>query len=155
MLRIRIVAVGRLPAGPLRQIVSDYLDRLGTLAAVTVREVEVRKALPADRLRERQAELLLAEVPPGAVVVVLDERGRDLASTELADRLRGWQDGGVGEVAFLLGGADGHADTVRRRADLLLAFGRATWPHLLARVMLAEQLYRASTILSGHPYHRA
>lgn len=86
--------------------------------------------------------------------VLLDERGRDLSSEELARYLGQWRDDGVRETRFVLGAADGHSPEDRAGADLLLAFGRATWPHLLARAMLAEQLYRASTIIAGHPYHR-
>ena len=85
----------------------------------------------------------------------MDERGRDLKSRELADRIGRWRDDGVQDLAFAIGGADGLSQAVRDRADLLLAFGRATWPHMLVRAMLAEQIYRAQTILSGHPYHRA
>ena len=89
-----------------------------------------------------------------AKIVVLDERGETLSSRELADKIRVWQDGGVGTVAFLIGGANGHSDALRRRADLKLSFGRMTLPHMLMRVVLAEQIYRAKTILDGHPYHR-
>ncbi len=87
--------------------------------------------------------------------VVLDETGQDLASAALAEVLRGWQDGGTRAVRFLIGAADGHDAATRAGADLLLGFGRATWPHMLVRAMLAEQLYRATTIMAGHPYHRA
>lgn len=88
-------------------------------------------------------------------LVLLDERGRDLSSEQLAATLGRWRDEGVREARFLIGAADGHDEASRAAADLLLAFGRATWPHLLARAMLAEQLYRATTIIAGHPYHRA
>jgi 23S rRNA (pseudouridine1915-N3)-methyltransferase len=87
--------------------------------------------------------------------VLLDERGQSLSSEQFAEALRRWRDEGVREARFLIGAADGHDDAVRRGADLLIAFGKATWPHLLARAMLAEQLYRATSILAGHPYHRA
>lgn len=87
--------------------------------------------------------------------VLLDEKGRDLSSEELAALLERWRDEGVRECRFVLGAADGHGDAERAAADLLLAFGRATWPHLLARAMLLEQLYRATSILAGHPYHRS
>ncbi len=87
--------------------------------------------------------------------VLLDERGRDLSSEELAQTLERWRDHGARECRFVLGAADGHSDEERGDADLLLAFGKATWPHLLARAMLAEQLYRATTIIAGHPYHRS
>jgi 23S rRNA (pseudouridine1915-N3)-methyltransferase len=87
--------------------------------------------------------------------VLLDERGRQLGSEEFAELLRDWRDNGVREARFVIGAADGHGETDRSRADLLLAFGKATWPHLLARAMLLEQLFRATSILAGHPYHRA
>ena len=88
-------------------------------------------------------------------LVLLDERGKDLSSADFAELLGRWRDDGVREARFLIGAADGHEDAHRREADLLLAFGKATWPHLMARAMLAEQLYRATSILAGHPYHRA
>lgn len=87
--------------------------------------------------------------------MLLDERGRQLTSEELAGQLEQWRDGGIREARFLIGAADGHPAAEREEADLLLAFGKATWPHLMARAMLAEQLYRATSILAGHPYHRA
>lgn len=151
-MRILIAAVGRARAGPLRDLYEGYVRRLAW--PVTLREVEVRQALPADRLKAREAELLLAAVPDGAAVIALDERGRALSSLEFAERIRLWRDSGPAALAFLIGGADGHDESVRRRADLLLSFGAMTWPHMLVRAMLAEQLYRAQTILSGHPYHR-
>lgn len=97
------------------------------------------------------------KAPPlaaGGVTIVLDERGQALSSRALADRLEQWRDRGVPEAQFLIGAADGHDDALRDRADLLFSFGPATWPHLLARAMLAEQLYRATSILANHPYHR-
>jgi len=96
----------------------------------------------------------MPDLPPNAVRVVLDERGKALTSTELARKLEAWRDDGKREARFLIGAADGHDDQERRDADLLLSFGPATWPHLLARAMLAEQLFRATSILANHPYHR-
>ena len=90
----------------------------------------------------------------GAVTIVLDERGKALSSTDLAKKLEAWRDGGKREVRFLIGAADGHDEEQRQSADLLLSFGAATWPHMLARAMLAEQLFRATSILANHPYHR-
>ena len=101
-----------------------------------------------------ESALLAQAIPAGAVLVLLDERGRTLDSPEFAARLRRWADGGTRDLAFAIGGADGHAPALRDRADLLLSFGPMVWPHMLARVMLAEQLYRAASILSGGPYHR-
>ncbi len=151
-MRLWIVAIGRLRTGPIRALVEDYAGR--SAWPLTVKELEPRKRLSGEALTRHEADLLLGAVPSGATVVALDEAGRDLSSGEFAVRLAGWRDGGVRDVAFLIGGADGHGEAVRGRADLTLAFGRATWPHLMVRAMLAEQVYRAQTILDGHPYHR-
>ena len=94
------------------------------------------------------------DLPAGSVTVVLDERGKAISSADLAKKLEAWRDGGKREVRFLIGAADGHGEEQRRNADLLLSFGSATWPHLLVRSMLAEQLFRATSILANHPYHR-
>ena len=115
----------------------------------TLIELDGRKSKDA----EDEWRRIEARIPAGAARVVLDERGRDIPSTDLAKRLARWRDDGR-EVALIIGGAYGLPETARRSADLLLAFGQATWPHLLVRAMLAEQLYRAATILSGSPYHR-
>ena len=96
----------------------------------------------------------MPDAPAGAVTILLDERGEPLSSTELSKRLERWRDGGKREARFLIGAADGHDDAERASADLVLSFGPATWPHLLARAMLAEQLFRATSILANHPYHR-
>lgn len=101
-----------------------------------------------------EGALLAAAIPVGATVIALDERGRDLASTAFAERIGKWIDDGVADLAFVIGGADGLLPALRERAALTLCFGKLTWPHLLVRIMLAEQLYRAHTILTGHPYHR-
>ena len=96
----------------------------------------------------------LSSIPYGAKVVVLDERGENLKSTELAKKISDWQINGVSDICFLIGGADGHIETTRKRADLLLSFGKLTLPHMLMRAVLSEQIYRLQTIISGHPYHR-
>jgi 23S rRNA (pseudouridine1915-N3)-methyltransferase len=155
-MRILIAAVGKAKAGPERALFEQYLRRLAW--PVALQEVEDRRALPAARRREREAELLLAALPRGAartVVVALDARGTTLGSEQFARRLADWQDAGVQEIAFLIGGADGLAAAARDRADLVLSLGPMTWPHLLVRVLLAEQLYRAHSIIARHPYHRA
>ena len=153
-MRILIAAVGRGRAGPEQALFDAYRRRLSW--PVALKEVEERRKLPAAQLTQREGELLLAALPkaPGLFVVALDPRGKALSSEDLARRLADWRDRGIAELAFLIGGADGHADAVRRRADFMLSFGPMTWPHLLARAMLAEQLYRAQQILAGHPYHR-
>ncbi len=152
-MRLWLAAVGRARPGPARDLFDEYAGRLGW--PLTLREVEVRRRLPPDELKRQEAGLLLAAVPAGSVVVALDERGKALSSEAFAARLGAWRDQGAGDVAFLIGGADGHGDAVRARADLLLALGPMTWPHMLVRGMLAEQIYRAQQILAGHPYHRA
>ena len=156
-MRVHVCAVGRLRTGPERALIDDYItrfDRTGRalgLGPLIVSEVEDRKGGGM----EAEAALLERAVPRGAVVVALDERGQVMGSPEFAERLAGWRDAGRGDVAFLIGGADGLAPGLRTRADAALSFGRMVWPHMLARVMLAEQLYRAASILAGSPYHRA
>lgn len=151
-MRLLIAAIGRQKRGPLKDLEQHYAERL--LWPLTLREVEEKRPLPAAELKEREAALLLAAVPAGATIVALDERGAALSSPDFATRIAQWRDRGVADLAFLIGGADGHGDAVRKRADLLLSLGAMTWPHLLVRGMLLEQLYRAQQILAGHPYHR-
>ncbi len=103
----------------------------------------------------REGELLLDSVPPGAATVALDRRGKMLDSQAFADRLARWRDTSISDIAFLVGGAEGHGEALLSQADLVVSFGAMTWPHLLARAMLAEQIYRAQQLLAGHPYHRA
>ena len=155
-MRLHLCAVGRIRAGPERTLVDDYLkrfDRTGRplgLGPVREHEVEDRKGggMPAE------AALLLRAVPQGARLVALDERGPALNSPDFAARLADERDRGAGDLAFAIGGADGLDPSLRDRADWALSLGAMVWPHALARVMLAEQLYRAATILTGSPYHR-
>ncbi len=151
-MRFVIVAVGRGGKGPEQALLGDYAVRLRPPVALV--EVEERRPLTVEERKRREAEKLLAAVPPGARIVALDERGKALSSPELAKTLGAWEDDGVPVCAFLIGGADGHDETLRARADLVLALGALTWPHMLVRAMIAEQIYRARTILDGHPYHR-
>ena len=106
------------------------------------------------QLKAREAELILASLPAGALLVALDERGQSWSSRELAERLAGWRDRGAAALAFAIGGADGLAPAVIERADTVVSLGAMTWPHLMVRSLLLEQLYRAQQILAGHPYHR-
>jgi len=156
-MRVHLCAVGRLRAGPERDLVSDYLqrfDRTGrALALGPAVEHEVEDRRNAGMAAE--AELLARAVPAGAVLVVLDERGKLMSSPEFAAQLGRWRDDGRQDVAFVIGGADGIDPALRARADLAISFGAMVWPHMLVRVMLAEQLYRAAAILAGTPYHRA
>lgn len=155
-MRLLIAAVGRARGSPEAALVADYLERFGRtgrplgLGPARLHEVEARRgAGPAE-----EAQLLLRAPAPGAALCALDERGELLSSPALAARLASWREAGRPEAAFLIGGAEGLAPACRDRADLVLSFGPMVWPHLLARVMLAEQLYRAATILAGSPYHR-
>ena len=152
-MKIIIGAVGKMKKkSPEEALINEYVSK--TRWPVEIKEVEEKRTLPVDELKSVESELLLKALPNDAKIVVLDERGETLSSRELAGRLRTWQDSGVGTVAFLIGGANGHSETLRQRADLKLSFGRMTLPHMLMRVVLAEQIYRAKTILDGHPYHK-
>ncbi len=152
-MRLVLVAVGRDREGPERALYRHYAERCrGALSLVEV--VPRRPAAEVARRQAQEADLLLAARPAGAATVALDETGRALDSPTFAARLGRWQDEGRPAVAFLIGGADGLAPDVRQAADLTLALGPMTWPHLLVRGLLAEQLYRARCILDGHPYHR-
>ena len=155
-MKIRIAAIGRLKNGPEAALVEEYRDRttmagkqLG-LGPLDIFEAEAPRA--GDKARE--AELLLKAAPAGARRILLDERGDQWGSRTLAAKLAQWRDGGTPSVCFWIGGPDGAAPELRQGAQDRLAFGPQTWPHKLVRVMLAEQIYRAVTILSGNPYHR-
>ena len=152
-MRFHVVAVGRLKSGPQADLVRHYAERLTW--PLSIREVEERRKLSPAELKEREGTLLLAAVPPGALVVALDEKGITLTSEGFAQRLQRWRADGVGDLAFLIGGTDGLAAAVLEKAAVRLALGIMTWPHLLVRGMLIEQLYRAQQIIAGHPYHRA
>ncbi len=152
-MNITLAAVGKAKPGAERELFASYVARLPW--RVDVKEIEIKKEMAVDVRRAREGEALLAAVPDGARIVALDERGRAEGSEAFAKRLGAWRDDGVRGVAFLIGGADGLDEALRKRADLVLSFGALTWPHMLVRALLAEQLYRAHTILTGHPYHRA
>jgi 23S rRNA (pseudouridine1915-N3)-methyltransferase len=152
-MRLSLIAVGRLKPGPLDALAQHYAERIQW--PLSVREVEEKRKLPAQEMIEREGTLLLAALPPSAVLVALDERGRHMTSAAFAERVGRWRDAGTSDLAFVIGGAGGLAEAVRERAQLVLSLGAMTWPHLLARGLLLEQLYRAQQILAGHPYHRA
>ena len=149
-MRLTLAAVGRARDSPVRDLVDDYARRLPW--PFTLREIA---DVAGDKRREREGEKLLAAIPDGALVVALDSRGRQLSSEALAEWLGQKRDEGCRDLAFVIGGADGLSPEVIQRAGLTLSLGTMTWPHLMARAMLAEQLYRATAILAGHPYHRA
>ncbi|AGT07486.1 23S rRNA (pseudouridine(1915)-N(3))-methyltransferase RlmH [Paracoccus aminophilus] len=154
-MRLVLAAVGRLRKGPEATLISDYLDRFAKagrslgLPPVSVLEVEDKRGGGM----ATEAELLLRAIPDGAALIILDERGQMLTSPEFATRLGNWRDQ-ARDVCLVIGGADGIDPSLRARADLAISFGKMVWPHMLVRVMVAEQLYRAATILSGSPYHR-
>ena len=151
-MNIQIAAIGRMKAGPERDLVESYLKRLPW--SVDLREIDDRKTATLPDGQNKEADALLAAVPDGAYIISLDENGRNLDSRALSKRLSDLAADGYNPVTFLIGGARGHGDAVKQRADLTLSFGSLTWPHMLVRVMLAEQLYRAWSISAGHPYHR-
>jgi 23S rRNA (pseudouridine1915-N3)-methyltransferase len=155
-MKLRIVAVGRAKAGPEKTLLETYAKRLTW--PLSVEEVEEKRPLSGEALKTREAELLLAAVDgkkaAQRVVIALDEHGKSMGSRDFAKRIGQLKDQGVGEIVFLIGGADGHGKAVLDRADLKLSLGALTWPHMLVRALLAEQLYRAQQILAGHPYHR-
>ncbi|MBS0538064.1 MAG: 23S rRNA (pseudouridine(1915)-N(3))-methyltransferase RlmH [Proteobacteria bacterium] len=152
-MKLTLACIGRAGRGPERDLYDHYAGRIRW--PLTLRELEEKKKLPPAQLIEREGELLLGAVPDKAVLVALDRRGKVVDSEAFAQRLGRWRDDSVADVAFLIGGADGHTQALLKRADLVLSFGAMTWPHQLARAMLAEQIYRAQQLLAGHPYHRA
>ncbi|HSI39343.1 MAG TPA: 23S rRNA (pseudouridine(1915)-N(3))-methyltransferase RlmH [Xanthobacteraceae bacterium] len=160
-MRLLVVAVGRLKSGPERELCDRYLERsrkaarsLGLAGPEVTELAESAARRPADRMAEEAAGMLSA-LPEETAVLALDPAGVDLPSEKLAADLAALRDRGVRAVSFLIGGPDGLGDEARQRADRLVAFGRATFPHQIVRVLLAEQIYRATTILAGHPYHRS
>jgi 23S rRNA (pseudouridine1915-N3)-methyltransferase len=137
---LHVIARGKIARSPEAELVDRYARRIAWPLKLT-------------ELPETGGRIPEPQTP--CRTVLLDERGKQLASEAFARQLESWRDGGIRETRFVIGAADGHGDTAREEADLLLAFGAATWPHLLARAMLLEQLFRATSILAGHPYHRA
>jgi len=158
-MKLRILAVGRARSGPEAALIAEYRKRMRWPLAIE--EVEEKRPLSGAELKSREGALLLAAIDRVAakaggrpILVALDERGKSLTSRGFAARLKGWEDQGAPEILFLLGGTDGLAPELRDEADFVLSLGQMTWPHLLARAMLVEQIYRAQQILAGHPYHR-
>lgn len=156
-MRLTLCVVGRLRNGPEKDLFSDYIDRFEKngrgmgLGPVDVVEVEDRKGGGM----QAEAELLLRAIPKGAILLAMDERGKTMTSPQFARQIAKWRDDGAQSLAIVIGGADGLSPELREQADMSLSFGKMVWPHMLARVMLAEQLYRAASILGGSPYHRA
>ena len=159
-MRIHVGAVGRLKAGPEQKLADSYLERAATLGRSTgitpvgIAEIPESRAATAALRMADEAARLRAGLPPEAVTVALDSGGRDITSEEFAAQIGRWRDGGTGTLAFFIGGPDGLDPDIKSTATHSLAFGRMTWPHRLARIMLLEQVYRSVTILVNHPYHR-
>ena len=145
-MKIHILAIGKCKKNsPEALLIAEYQKRLSWDLIFKEKDNDTQ---------EKEAAFLLAHVPDNAKVVVLDERGENMKSLEFAKYIGDWQLNGISDICFLIGGADGHLDKVRQRADLILSFGKLTMPHMLIRAVLTEQIYRAQTILNGHPYHR-
>ena len=159
-MRLTLAAVGRLKAGPERELVQRYVERIGAtgkalgFSDLNLRETdESRARRPEDRKIE-EARALRAFIPAGARIVALDERGKSMSSEDFARQIAALRDGGTRDLCFLIGGADGLDPALRADASLTLSFGALTLPHQIVRALVAEQLYRAISILAGHPYHR-
>ena len=159
-MRVILLAVGRMKKGPETELVARYLKRAEQagrqigLRGVEVIEIKESRASDAGKRMIEESIALANLIPDGAVAIMLDETGESFASAAFADHVRKWRDAGVPAAVFIIGGPDGLSANLRDKARLKLAFGAATWPHQMVRIMLLEQIYRAITILSGHPYHR-
>ena len=155
-MRLIIATIGRWKTGnklaPEQILYERYASRIHT--SIELREVEEKKQHKTKILKKREGELLLAQVPDGAVIVALDEEGKPLNSKNFAQKLANWRIDGQKCIIFMIGGPDGLDKMIKERANLVLSLGNLTWPHLLVRGMLAEQIYRSECILMGHPYHR-
>ena len=159
-MRLVLIAVGRARPGPERDLFNDYAGRIKaagpsvSLGPLSLVEVDIRKRLSGPELAQAEAQAILSAIPAGASIIALDERGKQLSSPDFSAKLAAFRDSGISDLAFIIGGADGLHDSLRARANLCLGLGAMTWPHMLVRPLIAEQIYRAITILSGHPYHR-
>ena len=150
-MKVFVLAIGK-ARGVEAEWGGEYLKRLGK--EVTVQEFTVSKSLPPAEMQKAEAQLLIKSIPAKSLVVLLDEHGTNHSSREFAAKIIAWQDQGIDNLVFIIGGANGVTDDVRAKAKMTLGFGRLTWPHMLVRVMLLEQIYRARQIIAGHPYHR-
>ena len=153
-MKIKIIAVGKQKSSPTKDLCDEYLKRMNW--NVSLKEIDA----PKGSTSAQEAPLILKEIaksgPKSGIVIALDERGETLSSPEFAKKMGSWQNQATGnEITFLIGGADGFDNEVRKKAKFLMSFGKQTWPHMLVRVMLLEQIYRAQQIIAGHPYHRA
>ena len=160
-MRLQIAAIGGKPGASETALIADYMKRANAIGRnigfpnIDIHAFEAPRSLTGIKRQDREGAILLDAIPAAGNLVALDENGQNLPSEKLAALMADWRDDGVNNTTFAIGGADGHARSVLDRATIKLSFGALTWPHMLVRVMLAEQLYRVMTILSGHPYHRS
>jgi 23S rRNA (pseudouridine1915-N3)-methyltransferase len=160
-MRLLVIAIGRLKQGPERELAERYRERFDGIGrklgfrGLEIHEIPESRAQDAPSRMAEEAAAISAAIPAKSVLVALDERGENIDSATFARHLGRWRDEAVANTIFIIGGADGLSPDLRRMAKLKLAFGSATWPHQMVRIMLLEQIYRAATILAGHPYHRA
>lgn len=159
-MRLQILAVGKMKAGPEQDLYARYADRIAKagrnlhLSGPDLIEISESRHQGVDERKNEEAQQLVSKLDAGAALIMLDEHGKDVSSSDFSALLRSQQESGAGTLAFALGGPDGHGEAIAAAAQRTIRFGSMTWPHQIARIMLVEQLYRAITILSGHPYHR-
>jgi 23S rRNA (pseudouridine1915-N3)-methyltransferase len=151
-MKVTVAAIGKFKNSPEKEIFNSYKKRIPW--TFELKEQEAKKSLSGAQLKDAEAALLLSAIPKNSKIIALDERGKNISSSQIADLISSWQNDGTSSVAFIIGGADGLAPEIRNKADFTLSFGKLTWPHMLVRAMLAEQIYRAYSIISNHPYHR-
>lgn len=150
-MKVTIIAVGKMKDAAQKALYDDYAKRMSPAPQL----VEIAHAVGGvDEIKSKEGKEILRRIDDNAFVVVLDERGKNASSVDIAEHLQNAMNAGKSHIQAILGGAEGLDDSIRQRADLMLAFGRMTWPHMLARIMVLEQLYRAKQIIAGHPYHR-
>ncbi|MCX7303434.1 MAG: 23S rRNA (pseudouridine(1915)-N(3))-methyltransferase RlmH [Hyphomicrobiales bacterium] len=160
-MKISIFAVGRMKSGPEKELADRYFDRFAKsgpaigLEFVGLTEIPESRAQSAAERKREEADRLKQHLASGAALMLLDERGKSVSSEEFANRTAALRDSGRRALIIAIGGPDGHDPSLRDAAEIVMSFGAQTWPHQMVRIMLGEQLYRAATILSGHPYHRA
>ncbi len=152
-MKINLIVIGLLKDGPEHDLIQKYSKRLQW--KLNIKQLVVKKNLSSAELKTAEAELIRAALIPGAPVVALDERGQNLTSEQFARKIQKFEVNGVSDLNFCIGGAQGLDETLRMQTEWLISFGALTWPHMLVRGMLLEQLYRAQQILAGHPYHKA
>ena len=160
-MRLLVIAIGRLKQGPERELADRYRERFDDIGrklgfrGLEIHEIAESRARDAATRMAEEAAAISSAIPAKSAIVVLDERGDSVDSGTFAQKLGRWRDDQIANTIFVIGGADGLSPELRRMAQMRMAFGAATWPHQMVRVMLLEQIYRAATILAGHPYHRA